>query len=111
MTGTCGITSQQHTFLLRYMHGGLNLQEAIDAPGFHSEHFPESFYPRKADPGRLVLENRFDKSVIRELEKKGHRINVGPDWSEGRMCVVLNDKGLLKAAANPRGMQGYAVGR
>ena len=101
----------QTIFLLRYIHGGLNLQEAIDAPSFHSEHFPESFYPRKADPGRLVLENRFDKSVIRELEKKGHRINVGPDWSEGRMCVVLNDKGLLKAAANPRGMQGYAVGR
>tara|TARA_B100001540_G_C15194589_1_gene367965 strand:- start:112 stop:486 length:375 start_codon:yes stop_codon:yes gene_type:complete len=101
----------QTIFLLRYLHGELNLQASIDAPSFHTEHFPESFYPRKADPGKLVLENRFDKSVILNLEKKGHRINVGPDWSEGRMCAVLQGEGLLKAAANPRGMQGYAVGR
>ena len=101
----------QTIFLLRYLHGELNLQASIDAPSFHTEHFPESFYPRKADPGKLVLENRFDKSVILNLKKKGHRINVGPEWSEGRMCAVLQGEGLLKAAANPRGMQGYAVGR
>ena len=101
----------QTIFLLRHLHAGFNLQEAIDAPSFHSEHFPESFYPRKADPGSLVLENRFATGVIRGLEKRGHRITVGPEWSEGRMCAVSQEEGLLKAAANPRGMQGYAVGR
>ena len=101
----------QTIFLLRHLIGGMNLQEAIDAPSFHTEHFPESFFPRKANPGKLVLESRFEETIIRELEERGHRVQVGTDWSEGRMCAVSQKDGLFKAAANPRGMQGYAVGR
>ena len=101
----------QTIFLLRHLIGDMNLQEAIDAPSFHTEHFPESFFPRKANPGKLVLESRFEETIIRELEERGHRVQVGTDWSEGRMCAVSQKDGLFKAAANPRGMQGYAVGR
>ena len=101
----------QAIFLLRHLVGGMNLQEAIDAPSFHTEHFPESFFPRKANPGKLVLESRFEETIILELEERGHRVQVGTDWSEGRMCAVSQKDGLFKAAANPRGMQGYAVGR
>ena len=101
----------QTIFLLRHLVGGMNLQEAIDAPSFHTEHFPESFFPRKANPGKLVLESRFEETIIRELEERGHRVQIGTDWSEGRMCAVSQKDGLFKAAANPRGMQGYAVGR
>ena len=101
----------QTIFLLRHLIGGMNLQEAIDAPSFHTEHFPESFFPRKANPGKLVLESRFEETIIRELEERGHRVQVGTDWSEGRMCAVSQKDGLFKAAASPRGMQGYAVGR
>jgi gamma-glutamyltranspeptidase/glutathione hydrolase len=32
-------------------------------------------------------------------------------WSEGPLTAAKKEDGLLKAAANPRGMQGYAVGR
>ena len=39
-------------FFLAHAVFGLNLQEAIDAPMFHSNHFPSSFYPRVAAPGR-----------------------------------------------------------
>ena len=28
----------------------MNLQEAIDAPAFHTDHFPSSFYPRESAP-------------------------------------------------------------
>src|SRR5262249_56872465 len=35
-----------NTFLA-HVHFGLNLQEAIDAPGHHTEAFPSSFYPRE----------------------------------------------------------------
>src|SRR6202790_1580535 len=35
-------------FFLRHVHAKLNLQEAIDAPAWHSEHFPISFWPRTA---------------------------------------------------------------
>src|SRR3546814_230008 len=41
-------------FFLRHLHHRLNLQEAIDAPSFHSEHCPSSFCPREARPNTLV---------------------------------------------------------
>ncbi|MGY8960259.1 MAG: hypothetical protein ACKVKG_12215, partial [Alphaproteobacteria bacterium] len=48
---------------------------------------------------------------VDELRRRGHDIDVGGDWSEGRMCAAAQEDGILKAGANPRGMQGYAVGR
>lgn len=101
----------QLIFLLRHIHHGMNLQAAIDCPSFHSEHFPGSFYPRQASPGRLVMEGRFRSEVIEELKRRGHDVAVGPDWSEGRLSAASRVDGVLRAAANPRGMQGYAVGR
>ena len=98
-------------FLLRHIHAGMNLQESIDAPAFHTEHFPQSFWPRKARPGVVVVEGRFPAATIEELKRRGHRIEVGGDWSEGRLVAASKEGPMLKAAANPRGMQGYAVGR
>ncbi len=98
-------------FFLRHVHHGLSLQQAIDAPGFHSEHWPNSFYPRQANPGRVVVEGNFSRTTCDELSLRGHEVVVGPDWSEGRLSACAQDNGLLRAAANPRGMQGYAAGR
>jgi gamma-glutamyltranspeptidase/glutathione hydrolase len=98
-------------FFLRHVHGGLNLQEAIDAPAWHSEHFPISFWPRTARPGVLVMESRVPAESRQELEKRGHVVEVGPAWSEGRLTAASRDGRRRKAAANPRGMQGYAAGR
>jgi len=99
------------TFFLRHVHHGMNLQEAIDAPAFHSEHWPNSFYPRQAQPGRLVMEDRFPTKTITALKQRGHEVVEGPDWSEGRLSACAADGDFLRAAANPRGMQGYAAGR
>jgi gamma-glutamyltranspeptidase/glutathione hydrolase len=96
---------------LRHVHAGFNLQEAIDAPAWHSEHFPSSFWPRTARPGVLVVEGRVPKATVAELERRGHRVEVGPDWSEGRLTAAARDGVRRRAAANPRGMQGYAAGR
>ncbi|MEE8270225.1 MAG: gamma-glutamyltransferase family protein [Alphaproteobacteria bacterium] len=112
--GTPGGDSQdqwQIAFFLRHVLFGMNLQEAIDAPSFHSEHFPSSFYPRTRSPGRLVIEQRFSEHTQAELQRRGHVLEVGPAWSEGRMCAVSRDGAMLKGGANPRGMQGYATGR
>ena len=89
----------------------MNLQEAIDAPAWHIEHFPLSFWPRTARPGVLVVEGRLPKATIKELERRGHKVEVGPDWSEGRLSAASQDGVRRKAAANARGMQGYAAGR
>jgi gamma-glutamyltranspeptidase/glutathione hydrolase len=98
-------------FFLRHVHAGYNLQEAIDAPAWHTEHFPSSFWPRAARPGVLVVENRVPSATISDLRKRGHIVEVGSDWSEGRLVAASREKDRMKAAANPRGMQGYAVGR
>src|SRR5256714_493985 len=98
-------------FFLRHVHAGMNLQAAIDAPAWHTEHFLSSFWPRTARPGVLVVEGRVPKATQDELKKRGHKLEVGPDWSEGRLTAASRDGKRRKAAANPRGMQGYAAGR
>lgn len=103
----------QSVFLLRHLVQGATLQEAIDAPTFHTLSFPGSFDPRLVEPAVLVAEDRVGEPVLRELERRGHRVRRAGDWALSRMCVVARDphSPLLSAAANPRGMQGYAVGR
>ncbi|HZL40918.1 MAG TPA: gamma-glutamyltransferase family protein [Pseudolabrys sp.] len=96
---------------LRHVHAGLNLQEAIDAPAWHSEHFPSSFWPRTARPGVMVVESRVPEATVKELRARGHEVEVGPAWSEGRLTAASRLGPRRRAAANPRGMQGYAAGR
>jgi gamma-glutamyltranspeptidase / glutathione hydrolase len=98
-------------FFLRHVHAKMNLQEAIDAPAWHSEHFPISFWPRTARPGVLVVENRVPKATVDTLKGRGHVVEIGPDWSEGRLTAASKVGRRRRAAANPRGMQGYAAGR
>jgi gamma-glutamyltranspeptidase/glutathione hydrolase len=100
-------------FFLAHVHFGLDLQAAIDAPSFHSTHFPSSFWPRTAEPGGLVIEDRVAMGVIDELRRRGHQVSVSDGWSLGRVSAagVEPGTGFLRAAANPRGAQGYAVGR
>ncbi|WP_329125215.1 gamma-glutamyltransferase family protein [Streptomyces sp. NBC_01465] len=95
------------------VRGGLDLQGAVDAPNWHNDSFPSSFYPRAMRPGSVTVESRIGDDVIEELRRRGHDVTVGDAWSEGRLCAVARDPrtGVLSAAANPRGMQGYAVGR
>lgn len=95
------------------VRGGLDLQGAIDAPNWHQDSFPGSFFPRGMRPGSVTVESRIGRETIDELRRRGHRVTVGEDWSEGRLCAVARDpeSGVLSAAANPRGMQGYAAGR
>jgi gamma-glutamyltranspeptidase/glutathione hydrolase len=114
--GTPGGDQQDQWSLLlflNHLHFGMDLQEAIDAPAFHSEHAPSSFYPREARPGVVVVEERVGAPVVAALRARGHQVEVADPWSLGRLCVVGRDPdtGMLKAAANPRGRAGYAVGR
>jgi gamma-glutamyltranspeptidase/glutathione hydrolase len=102
----------QLLFLLRHLAGGQDLQEAIDAPAWHTTAFPSSFYPRAAAPGNITLESRLGPTVRDTLISKGHQVVEADPWSLGRLCAVSRTPdGVLAAAANPRGMQGYAVGR
>jgi gamma-glutamyltranspeptidase/glutathione hydrolase len=103
-------------FFLRHVVHGLNLQEAIDAPAWHVKHAPSSFWPRQTTLNTLRLESRFEPEVLERLRAMGHGVEVGDPWSEGRMSACSREHDaqgrlVLRAGANPRGMQGYAVGR
>jgi len=103
----------QLCFLLAHLVAGLDLQAAVDAPAWHTNAFPSSFYPRLTALGEVVVESRVGAETIAELDRRGHRVTVSGPWSLGRLSAVSRDPGtgLLRAAANPRGMQGYAAGR
>jgi gamma-glutamyltranspeptidase/glutathione hydrolase len=99
-------------FFLNHVVFGMNLQAAIDAPTFHSTHFPSSFYPRGAVAGGLVLEGRIPEATRKELEARGHKVRVTGDWANGKvMAAKLDDQhGVVSGAVSPRGQIGYVMG-
>jgi gamma-glutamyltranspeptidase/glutathione hydrolase len=100
------------TMFLRMADHNMTIQQAVDAPSFHTEHWPSSFWPRVARPGKLVVEGRYGQAVVDEMLSRGHVAELGADWSEGRISAArIEADGQMFAGANPRGMQGYAVGR
>ena len=99
-------------FFLNYVDFGMNLQEALDAPTAHSVHFPSSFYPRSASPGRVIAESRISSTVTEELERRGHEIVSTGDWANGKVMGIRYDKarGVILGAASAKGNIGYAIG-
>ena len=61
------------------------------------------------------LDHEFPEATLRALERRGHRVRFGETWSGGRLTACALEETpegtVLKAGANPRGMQTYAVGR
>lgn len=116
--GTPGGDQQEQwslQLLIRHVDHGQPLQAAIDAPAFHTDHIISSFWPRGIDLGGLALEGRYPAQTIEELRRKGHCVKVGGQWSEGRLSAcsreATGEDGLIRAGANPRGAQGYAIAR
>ena len=102
----------QLMLFLRLVHHKMNLQEGIDAPLFNTGHFQSSFYPRAARPGHLMVEPAFSEAVIADLRARGHDLEVAEPWTIGRLTAASRGvDGLLRAAATPRLMQAYAIGR
>ncbi len=102
----------QLVWFLRFVHFGMELQQCMDAPLFHSMHFQGSFFPREVRTAEMMLEPNFGEEVIADLRARGHKVIVADPWTVGRLTAALREpNGLLRAAATPRLMQAYAVGR
>ena len=103
----------QLSYLLLTLVGGWTPQQAIDAPSLHTTAMAGSFWPRLWTPRGVVAEDRLGAEVLEGLTARGHAVTVVPGWTLGRLSSVTRDPatGELGAAANPRGEQGYAVGR
>ncbi|MBW3245213.1 gamma-glutamyltransferase family protein [Epibacterium sp. DP7N7-1] len=102
----------QLIWFLRFVHFGMELQHCMDAPLFHSMHFQGSFFPREVRTAEMMLEPNFGAAVIEDLRARGHKVIVADPWTVGRLTAALREPdGLMRAAATPRLMQAYAVGR
>ncbi|WOI55905.1 gamma-glutamyltransferase family protein [Palleronia sp. LCG004] len=102
----------QLIWFLRFVHHGLGLQQGMDAPLFHSMHFQGSFFPRAVKTAEMMIEPAFGETVIDDLRARGHVVTVAEPWTIGRLTAAHRTAdGQLSAAATPRLMQAYAVGR
>ncbi|MEM8775294.1 MAG: gamma-glutamyltransferase [Pseudomonadota bacterium] len=102
----------QLSFLLRHLLLGMEPQQAIEEPMFFSSHWPDSFFPRQAFPGKLTIEGRISDQAADELCTLGHDLEIAPRWSDGYVTASFRrPDGTLGCAASPRGQQAYAVGR
>src|SRR5262245_33453209 len=99
-------------FFLNVVEFGMNLQEAIDQPTFHSVHFPSSFYPHEARAAWMVVERRIPEAIRRELEARGHRVTMAGEWANGKVMSVRLDQrnGVISGAVSPRQGIGYVTG-
>ncbi len=99
-------------FFLNLVHFGMDVQQALDAPTFHTQHFPSSFYPRAQHPGRVVVEESISEVVREDLASRGHDVEPTPAWSNGRVLGIRAEpeRGLIFGGASARRETGYALG-
>lgn len=92
--GSTIITSVLQT-ILNVHEFGMGAQEAVNAPRFHHQWFPDA----------ISLEsNQFDSITKADLKKLGYTINEGKSRTIGRVDAILILKnGKLEGGADPRG--------
>ncbi len=98
----------QCQFFLNRILFDMSVQEAIEAPKFSSEHFPGFFSPHDRFSNLLRIEPRVSSEILDGLKRRGHKIAVGADWSEGYLLAAAKDpqSGVLEAGCDPRGTKG-----
>src|SRR5882672_7546619 len=106
--GTMGGDQQEQwslQFILYREAFGMTIQEAIEAPKLSSDHFPGFFAPHDHAPKHVRIEARFGAKAIDELRRRGHAVEVAPDWTEGFISAAQLDEEtrLLEAGCGPRG--------
>jgi gamma-glutamyltranspeptidase/glutathione hydrolase len=62
------------------------------------------------NPGAVAVERRVAEDVVRELEKRGHKVRVNGPWTMSATSAIVIDPvtGVLSAGADPRG-DNYAL--
>jgi gamma-glutamyltranspeptidase/glutathione hydrolase len=94
------ITTVGNIFL-SVAEGGLNIQEAVDAPRYHHQYLPDTLY----------LEPGFEPATVEALTKMGYNTRVSTGhWSNGE-CIAIDPKtGELEGGQDHRSHYGKAAG-
>jgi gamma-glutamyltranspeptidase/glutathione hydrolase len=93
---------------------GMDPQAAIEAPRLATYSFPSSFHPHNYNPGLLRVEGRVSAGTLDELEARGHRVELWPDFTlqAGALGAILlySPWGRRVAATDPRRVTSLAPG-
>jgi gamma-glutamyltranspeptidase / glutathione hydrolase len=94
------ITTVANIFLSA-AEGGLNIQQAVDAPRFHHQYLPDKLY----------LEPGFAPETLAALRAKGYTLSIKDGhWSNGE-CIAIDPKtGELEGGQDHRSHYGKAAG-
>jgi len=94
------ITTVANIFL-SVAEGGLNIQQAVDAPRFHHQNQPDKLY---VEPG-------FAPETLAALRRMGYKVeDSGHHWSNGE-CIAVDPKtGQLEGGQDHRSHYGKAAG-
>ena len=94
------ITTVGNIFL-SVAEGGLNIQEAVDAPRYHHQYLPDKLY----------LEPGFSADTVNALRAMGYTVSEsGRHWSDGE-CIAVDPKtGELEGGQDRRSHYGKAAG-
>ena len=94
------ITTVANIFLSA-AEGGLNIQEAVDAPRFHHQYQPDKLY----------LEPGFSPDVLAGLRAMGYKLDIRDGhWSDGECIAVEPRTGDLLGGQDHRSHYGKAAG-
>ena len=87
--------------LLGALNGGLNIEDAVDAPRYHHQYLPDTLY----------LEPGFKPATIEGLRALGYNVGTGAThWGDGE-CIAVDPKtGLLEGGQDHRHHFGKAAG-
>lgn len=95
------IISTVGNIFLSAAEGGLNIQEAVDAPRFHHQYLPDILY----------LEPGFSAETIAALRAMGYTITLSRGhWSDGECIAVDPATGNLLGGQDHRNHYGKAAG-
>jgi gamma-glutamyltranspeptidase / glutathione hydrolase len=99
--GGARIITTVGNIFLSAAEGGLNIQEAVDAPRFHHQYLPDKLY----------LEPGFSPQTIDRLRAMGYIVDVKDGhWSEGECIEVDLKTGQLLGGLDHRSHYGKAAG-
>ena len=99
--GGARIISTVANIFLSASVGGLNIQQAVDAPRFHHQYLPDKLY----------LEPGFPPATLDALRAMGYDLNISHGhWSNGECIAVNPATGELEAGQDHRSHYGKAAG-
>ena len=99
-------------FLLNYVDFGMDIQEALDGWHFDIAHTPSSFYPRKASPGGVNLDERIPMEIVEDLKRRGHRVLARSPYEGLKMMAIRYDaeRGVIAGGVASSPTTAYVLG-